>query len=206
MRVPYAVVGFVWFHQLREFSVVPVKFPAVHDHAAYLDCMAVQVFGGGMDHDIRAEGKRAAENGGGEGVVHNQRDLVRVSYLGELLNIKNSQRRVGQRLPKDQPGIRPDLRGNLFRRRVGIDKRTLDAQPFEGNAKQVDGPAVDGRGRKKMVAGAADIQNADQGSSLAGGGAQSANPAFQRGNLLFHHFHRGIGNARVHMPFRCQVK
>ena len=39
--IAYAVVGFIRFHQLREFTVIPRKVPAVYNHAAYLDSMPI---------------------------------------------------------------------------------------------------------------------------------------------------------------------
>ena len=94
--IHHAVIGFIRRGQSRKFVGVrlPVEFAAVDDHAAERAGVAVKVLGGGMGDDIRAEFDRAAVDRGREGVVHDQRNPMRMRDAGELLNVQHMQRRV----------------------------------------------------------------------------------------------------------------
>ena len=75
--VDHAVIAFVRLGEIRELARCrPVEFAAVHDHAAALYRVAVHVFGGGVDDDIRAPLERAAEHRRCECVVHDERHVV----------------------------------------------------------------------------------------------------------------------------------
>ena len=100
--VDHAVIAFVRLSEIRELSALfPVECAAVHDHAAALERMTVHVLGGGVDDDIRTELDGTAEDWGSKGVVHDQRDLVRMGDLGELFDVEHGQRRIGDGLTED---------------------------------------------------------------------------------------------------------
>ena len=63
--------------------------------------MAVHVLGGGMGHDIGTPFNGAAVDGGGKGVIHNQRHTVGVGCIGKLFNIQYRQGGVGNGFAKD---------------------------------------------------------------------------------------------------------
>ena len=60
--------------------------------------MAVQVFGGGVDDDVRPPLEGPAAPGGGEGVVHDEGHPVGVGGLGELFDVQYREGGVGNGL------------------------------------------------------------------------------------------------------------
>ena len=68
-----------------------------HDCAAHHVGMAVDVLGGGMDHDVHAEIQRALEIGRQEGVIANGDGAVPVSHGGHRFQIHQVHERVGRR-------------------------------------------------------------------------------------------------------------
>jgi len=61
----------------------------------YTGGMTVHVFGCRMCDDIRSPFKRAAVDGSGEGVVHNQRHTVLVCDTCELFDVQHIDARIG---------------------------------------------------------------------------------------------------------------
>ncbi len=192
-----AVVGLVRLGKLREFAVGPVKFAAVHNHAPHLNRVAVHVFGGGMDNNIRAELEGLAQNRRGKGVIHNQGDAHLVGNVREALNVQHGEGRVGNGFAKDQLGV--GLKGGLdFLIRGGaVHINALNAQLFQGEGKQVDGAPIDGGQADNAVPSLAEVENGQQGGGLAGGGAHGAHAPLQVGNFVFHRHNRGVAEAGV---------
>ena len=59
-----------------------------------------------MCDDVCAELDRAAEHGGGEGIVHDKWNAVPVRYGSEPFNVKHPDAGVGERLCKEEFGVR----------------------------------------------------------------------------------------------------
>ena len=78
----------------------PVKISAVYNTAAYSHCMSIHVLGGTMGNDICTPLKRTAVDRGCEGIVHDQRYTMLMSYLCKFFNIQNGQRRICNGLSK----------------------------------------------------------------------------------------------------------
>ena len=114
-----AVVAVVRGAQAGELVGVghPVELAAVHDGTAQHCAVAVHVLGGGMGHDIGTPFNGAAVDGGGKGVIHNQRHTVGVGCIGKLFNIQHRQGRVGNGFAKDSLRLSAAEAGS-----VNIDK------------------------------------------------------------------------------------
>ena len=67
--------------------------------------MSVHIFGGGMGHYIGSPFYGPAVDRGREGVVHDQRNAVGVGDLGELLDIQDRQRGIGNGLAEYSPCV-----------------------------------------------------------------------------------------------------
>ena len=106
LAVDNAMIGFIRLCELREFPIVPVKFSTVHNHAANLYGMSVHILGGGVDDNIRPEFKWPAIDWGCKGVVHNQRNPMRMRHFCKEFQICHNQGRIRERLRKNTSRIR----------------------------------------------------------------------------------------------------
>ena len=161
LGVDHAVVGIVRCGQSGIFVRMsrPVKAAAVHNDAAQGSGVAVQVFGGGMDDDIRPEFKGTAIDGGREGIVHNQWHAVGVSQPGVLLDIQDVECGIGQGFPKDQLGVGAEGGLNGLVRRPRLQEGDLDAHLPQGFVEQVEGAAVNSAAAEDMIAAVGDVQH-----------------------------------------------
>ena len=159
-----------------------------------------------MGHDVRAEIQRTAEDGRGEGIVHDEGQAVGVGDAGQPLDIQHVHGRIGQGLPKDGLGFRADGRGDL---RVGgmlIHKGHLDAHTLERHRKEVEGAAVDAARADDVLAAAGQIEHGQHIGRLPGRGAERAHAALERGDLLFHRVHGGIAEAGIEKALGLKVE
>jgi hypothetical protein len=65
--------------------------------------VAADVFGGGVNHDVGAEGERVLQVGGREGVVHHEEGPGVVRYVRERRHVGDLHERVGGRFNPDKP-------------------------------------------------------------------------------------------------------
>src|SRR5690606_3239456 len=86
--------------------LVPCLCPR-YDGAADHIGMAVQVLGGGVDHDVRPEGYRLLKERGEEGVVDHQRQVVLAGELPHVAQIDDAEQGIRWRFGPDGAGSRP---------------------------------------------------------------------------------------------------
>ena len=134
-RVADAVIAFIRLYEIREFAVCPVKMSTVHNDAAHLERMTVHVLGGGVDHNVRTVFDGAAQVRRGEGVVHNQRQVIPVGKCGKTFNIQYGQSRIGQGLTEYQLGVGLDGSLQFLVRGFRTDENALDTQLLQGHSK-----------------------------------------------------------------------
>ena len=79
----------------------PVKITAVNNSTAHSCTMAVHVLRRGMCHNICAPFNRTAVDRCRKCIVHDQRHMMSMGCLRKLLDIKNSQCRVGDGLAEN---------------------------------------------------------------------------------------------------------
>ena len=206
LSVAHAVIALIRLAQLGILAIVPVKVAAVDDHAAHHAGMAVQILGGGMGDDIRAELEGTAQNGRSEGVVHDQGHIVAVSQLGIGFDIQHRQRGIGDGFTEHQTGtvIKESL--HLIFGHIRGDEAGFDAHALHGDGKQVQGAAVNAGGGHDVVARGSDVEHRHQGRRLTGGSKHSTHAALHGRQLLFHAGGGGVGNAGIHMAIRRQVE
>ena len=124
----------------------------------------------------------------------------------QSLDVADDQRRVGHRFAKHQPRAPVDEGGNFFIGGFGGEKARFDAEALEREGKEVDGAAVDGRGTDDVVPRRGDVEHRQQVRRLPGGGEHRAHAALERGDLVFHHLHGGVGDARIHVAGHGQIE
>ena len=100
---------------------LPVKLPAIDDHAP--DCIAVSVeeFGGRVHDDIRAMFERTTQRRGRHRVVNHKRHAAIMRDLGNRFDVLNHAAGIGEALDKDDPRLIIDCSGYV-RRIIRIDK------------------------------------------------------------------------------------
>ena len=208
LRVGDPVIGFIRGRQAGELVGMghPVKIPAVDDAAADRRVVAVHVLGRGMDDDVGAPLEGAAVDGGGEGVVDDERHAVFVGGVGKALDVKYDQGRVGDRLAEDRLGLGTEGRLQLLVGAVGVDKGEVDAHAAHGDIEEIEGTAVD-RGRDDdMVSAAGEVEDREEGGRLAGGGQHGRGAALKRGDLGRHHIVGGVLQSGIKISLRLEVK
>ena len=104
------MVGLVWGDEVGEDGLAvagdgPVERAAVDNRAADGRAIAGVELGGGNHDDVRAEVQRPGEGGGGDGVIHDERDLVIVGDLGDGRDIKDIGHGVAEGLAIECLGI-----------------------------------------------------------------------------------------------------
>ena len=100
-----AVIRLVRFAEFGELAVLPIKASAVNHNAAHARCVTVHIFCGGMNHDVRAEIKRAAKYGRCKRVVHNKRNAVFMRYFRVFFYVKDFERGVGYGLAENKARV-----------------------------------------------------------------------------------------------------
>ena len=207
-RIDDAVIGLVRRAQSRKFVRIqaPVKIAGIHDGPAHAHGMAVHIFGGGMGHDIRSPLKGIAVDGRGKGIVHDQRDLVRMGRLRELFNVQDHQRGVGDGLRKH--ALRILLKGRAERIIIGvrIHDAAGDSHLLHGIDDQVEGTAVNGGGKHHMVSRLTDVEHGVMVGRLSGGSEHGSHAALQLADLLRHAVVGGILQSGVEIAFLLQIE
>ena len=82
------MVGFIRLSEFRELAVFPVKFAAVNNHSADLYSMSIHILACGVDHNVGAKLKGLAQDRGGKGIIHDQRNPHLMGNVCKLFNIK----------------------------------------------------------------------------------------------------------------------
>ena len=184
----------------------PVEFAAVHNAAAYRAGVAIHILGGGVGDNVRAPLKGTAVDGGGEGVIHDQRHAVGVGSLGKTLDVQHCQGRIGDGLAEHSPGVGTEGGFQLLIRAVGVDKGGVDAHALHGDTQQIEAAAVDGGAGHDMIAAGSDIKQSKKGGSLAGAGEHGGSAALQSRDLGGDHVTGGVLQTGVEIALSLQIK
>jgi hypothetical protein len=89
---------------------------------------------------------------------------------------------------------------------LGIDECGVDAELAEGHVELRIGAAVQRARRHDLVAVIEQRQQRGHLRRLPRGGGERRAPAFERGDALLEHRHRGIGDARIDVAEGLQVE
>ena len=106
---------------------IPVEVPAVHDGTAHRCGVPVHVFGGGMGHDVCPPFKRAAVDGRGKRVVHNQGYTMFVGHAGKAFYVEHVAARVGDGFAEETFGVRAEGGFDAFIVPFRVDECAFDA-------------------------------------------------------------------------------
>src|SRR5690606_31079591 len=101
VREAQAVVGRIGFGVVGEPAAAPVEAPAVHDDAADGVAVAADPLGGGVDDDVGTPLDGAAQDGGGESVVHDEGNARVVGHFGHRFHVQHRQAGVADDLRED---------------------------------------------------------------------------------------------------------
>ena len=121
-----------------------------------------------MDNDIRTEFERITIDGGGEGVVDDKRNTVRMCLTCELFNVKHDKRGICESLCKYSLSIRLEGRRKLFLCDVGVNEGCFDAHALHGDSDKIEASTVDRRGCDDMVACSEYGEQREEGCRLTG--------------------------------------
>jgi len=128
--------------------------------------------------------------------------------MGDLRNCRNVEyldAGIPQRLGEHEPCVVGD--GGLELGRVArIDERAGDPEPRECDVEHLVGAAVDVSTCDDVSALTHERDHAEKKCSLAAGGAHGTDAAFERGQALFEHGNRRVGQTRVEMAWHLEVE
>jgi hypothetical protein len=158
-----------------------------------------------VHHQVGAELDRPAQIRRGEGGIDQERHPGVVGDLGHGRHVQHLQPRITENLGQHQPGLRPH-RGAVGADVARVDEAGLDAEARQGVGQQVDGPAIQRRGRHDMPAGAHQSGDRQVHGGLAAGRADRADAALERGDALLEDRDGGVADARVDVAGALQVE
>ena len=200
-----AVVGGT---QAGEFIRVgrPVEFAAVHDGAAQSGGVAVHVLGGGVCDDVRAPLKGPAVDGGGEGIVHNERNAVGVGCPGELCNVQHRQGGVGNGLAEHGLGIGAEGGVQLLLGAVRVDKGGFQTHFLHGDGEKVEAAAIDGGAGNNVVTAAGNVEHRHKICRLSGTGEHGGSAALQSADFGGDGVTGGVCQTGIEIALGFQIK
>ena len=183
-----AVIGLIRLRQSLKLVMMgfPVKIAAVHNTAAYRSRVAVHVLGGAVGHNIRSPLKGTAVDGGGKGIIHNQRHSMAVGHSRELLNIQHRQSRIGDSLREKGLGIGSEGLFQLLLRGVRVHQGTLYPHLGDSHRKQIGGSAVNSPGAYDVISRLAEVHHRIKVSRLPGRGQHRRYAALKLADLSCH--------------------
>ena len=149
-----------------------------------------------MHHHVRAVLQRAEQKGGGEGIVHNERNSVGVRHLRQRVYVRNVAVRVVQAFHVQGLRIFPDGLGEIVRI-AAVHEGGFNAGFGKCMGKQVVSAAVHVGGGNDVVPGARNILDGIGDGRRSGGYRQGARSPFQGGDALFENVCRGVHQAVV---------
>ena len=201
-----AVIRLVRFAEFGELAVLPIKASAVNHNAAHARCVTVHIFCGGMNHDVRAEIKRAAKYGRCKRVVHNKRNAVFMRYFRVFFYVKDFERGVGYGLAENKARVIVYKAVNLFFAHFGGAEADFDTHFFQRYGEQVDRAAVN-RGRcNNVLSRAGDVQYRKKVGGLSRRSQNRTDTAFKRRYFLFHGVKRRVGKTGIEKALFFQIE
>ena len=160
--------------------------------------MAVEVFGGAVNHGVGAQGQGLLEVRRAEGVVHDYPDvgLEVMGGLGNQGDVQNLHGGVAGSLEIHHLGLFGHGLFEVFNV-AQVGEGDLDAELAQAVLQQGVGAAIQSLVRHDLVPGGDGAPKSGGNSAHAGGGCQSVFAAFQVGHLGFHQVGGGVAQAAV---------
>ena len=175
-----------------------------HQNAAQTITVAIEKFGGGVHHDIRAKLQRALKIGRHEGVVDAQVDRLPacpfMTDIGDGANVGDLHHRVGRGFNVHQPGIGLDRTADLLRV-GGIDVGEENAVIGNDLVKKPRRSPVNIGSADHVIAG---LEHGDQGRDRRHPARKNVrrSAAFERSQVFFERRARGFETREYSYP-RC---
>ena len=166
------------------------------DDAAETAALTVDMLGGGIDDDMRAELERLLLQRRRKDIVDDKARADRIGELGHEGDVDHLERRIGRALQEEQLGVRPH-RLFPFLRLGAVDQRRLDTV---FRHQRLDHPAARAEQRARrhdVIAGPCRAQQRCRDRRHAGRRGARILGAFQRAHALLEHVDGRVGVARI---------
>ena len=124
--------------KVGKFLAIPVEHAPIDDHATNGGAGAVDIFAGGVDHDICAQAGAGGQTRGRHRGVHNKRQARLMGDLRQQRDVGHIQLGVADRLHEQKPRLFVDGGSETFKVE-GIYKTNRDAEVGEGIPEQGKG-------------------------------------------------------------------
>ena len=168
--------------------------------------MTVHILGGGMGDDVASPLKGTAVDGCGKGVVDNQWHTVAMGYAGKLLDVEHLATGIGDGFAEHRLGIGAECLLYLFLGGILIDKRALDAELLQCNAKEIERTSIYLVGSDDMVASLTDVEHGKEIGCLTRRGKHSPHSTLEGGYLASHGIVGGILQTSVEIALLLEVE
>jgi hypothetical protein len=196
LGVADAVVRRIGLDEVREARARrPVERAAVDHHSADAGAVAADPLGGRVDDDIGTVLDRLGDDRR-EGVVDEERQVLRVRGIGDGANVGHVEARVADRL--EVVGLRVLIgRGGEVTRIVALDPAHLDPEARQRVGEQVVRAAVEARRADDVVAGARQVEDGQRLRRLPRRQPERADAALERRHALLEDVGRGVHDPGV---------
>lgn len=150
-----------------------------------------------MDHDVRAVLDRPQQEGGGHGVVDDERHPGRVRGVRDAPDVQHVAARIAEGLGEERLRVGPHRGPPGIQVLRVLDERHLDAETGKRVTEEVVGAAVQGRGGDDVVPGSGQRQDRQRLGGLPRSQRDGGDPALQRGDALLQDVLGGVVDAGV---------
>ena len=187
-------LGPVW--RMKGCRVLVDVFRRAEDDAAEAATLAVDVLGGGIDHDVGAEFERPLQQRRREHVVDDHLRAGGVAEIAHRLEIDDAQAGIGRRFKQHDLG-RLAQRLAPLAEVAAVDELGLDAPLRQDLLDDVVAGAEQGIGRHHPVARLHQACDRSEHCGHAAGGGARGFGAFQQRHALLEHRDRWVAEAAI---------
>ena len=174
----------------------PVEGAVVDDDAADRCPVAADELGQRVDDDVRPVVAAPGEDGGRDGVVHDERQAEVVRRRRPGVHVDHVHARVADRLGEHEPRLVVHVPRQVARG-VRVDEAHLDPVLRQRVGEEVVGAPVERRQRDDVVARARHVEHRVGHRGLPRGRHARGDAALERGDALLQHVPRRVHDARV---------
>lgn len=201
-----AVIAGIRLGQHRKLARrAPVETAAIDNDAADRGAVAAEPLGGRVHHDVGAEFDRPAEIRRREGVVDQQWNFCFMRDLCNLRDVQHLEAGIADGLADHEARVGLD-RGAETVEVARLHEGGGDAEARQRVGQDIDRAAIQRRRRDDMFAGADERCDGEMQGGHAARRADRADAAFQRGDPLFEHRYRRIGNPGVDVAGTLEIE
>ena len=167
--------------------------------------MTTQKLCGRVNNDVGPQVEGATQDRCCESRVDHQGNARIMRNLRNDWDVQDLETWIADRLPKDQPRVRPDRSAELLWS-AWVNKRCLNAETRKRVRHQIVGPAVDRLGRDNVVTRTEDCCDAEVGCGLPTRGSNGPDTSFECRDPFLKDSVRRVAQPRIDMTGSLDIE